>query len=175
MNLKDKKIKLLFALVFGLLILASAIGGFYYHSRQENKKTQKSPEIPTDKVSIYIPTREFTLVKKDITIKKEENELKKLELTLSLFIEELPMPLKETKINEVYRDRENFVYLDLSHHFSAPSDAKEEFYLLKALYITLKTNFNWIRDLKILINGEEVETLSGHVSAETLKELLEGS
>lgn len=175
MKLKNGKIKILLIVIFGLLILASAIAGFYYHAREENKKAQKVPEIPIDTVTLYIPTAEFTLIKKDISIKKEENEIKKLELLLFHMIEELPMPLKETKINEIYRDKENTVYLDLSSHFSSPNDAKEEFYLLKALFITLKTNFDWLRDVKILINGEDVETLSGHVSVETLKDLLEGN
>lgn len=175
MKLKNGKIKILLIVIFGLLILASAIGGFYYHAKQESKKAQKAPEIPMDTVTLYIPTPEFTLIKKDISIKKEENELRKLELVLFHMIEELPTPLKETKINEIYRDKENLVYLDLSSHFSAPADAKEEFYLLKALYLTLKTNFNWIKDVRILINGEDVETLSGHISVETLKNLLEGN
>jgi len=51
---------------------------------------------------------------------------------------------------------------------------REEYFILKSLYRTLKENFVWINDIKILIDGKEVETLSGHISLQSsFKEIME--
>jgi hypothetical protein len=41
---------------------------------------------------------------------------------------------------------------------------------LKSIYLTLKTNFSWISDVKILISSSEKETLAGHILIDSLKE-----
>ncbi|ODA43647.1 hypothetical protein THER_1617 [Thermodesulfovibrio sp. N1] len=113
------------------------------------------------------------MITKEIYVKKENGELKKLEKVLEFFFNELPQPMNETKIHSIFRDKENKIYLNLSSNFATSRDAKNEFYLIKGLYSTIKTNFNWITDVKILISNEEKETLSGHIPIESLKESME--
>lgn len=165
-----------FIIGLGLLVLViSAAVIVYFSLFKNNKKTSEvvKTEQTMESFKIYLPSSN-SLVLKEIYLQKESSELKNVEKILESFLSELPSPLKETRILGVYRDRENIVYLDLSKNFSTPQSMREEYLMLKSLYKTLKENFPWIKDVRILIENKEIETLSGHVSIESsLKEALE--
>jgi len=165
-----------FIIGLGLLVLViSAAVIVYFSLFKNNKKTSEvvKTEQTMESFKIYLPSSN-SLVLKEIYLQKESSELKNVEKILESFLSELPSPLKETRILGVYRDRENTVYLDLSKNFSTPQSMREEYLMLKSLYKTLKENFPWIKDVRILIENKEIETLSGHVSIESsLKEALE--
>lgn len=173
MNLIRGKLRILIPALVGFLLLALVSMVIYYQKREQGQGLKGMPEVPLERVFVYLPSSNSTTIKREFSIKKEESELRRLELILSHFFRELPSTFGDTKINEVYRDRENNLYIDLSSNFSTPTDAKEEFLVLKSLILTIRTNFSWVKDVKILISGEEVETVSGHVSAQNLRELLE--
>ncbi len=156
-----------------ILILATTITivSFYVFKKEDNQNaTKKEVELEIFQLFLY---QNNEIVKKEIYLTKESNELKKIEKVLEIFISELNSPFDKTKIVGVYRDKLNKLYLDFSSNFSIPMDAKEEFYLLKSLYLTLKTNFLWISDVKILVSSSEKETLSGHILINSLRESLE--
>lgn len=163
-----------------VLILAIVTIGItvYLFFLKYNEKTY-SEKFPNEKAvenfKIYIPSS-TSLLTKEVYLQRDEIELKNIEKILEFFLLELPSPLNETKILGIYRDKENVIYVDLSKNFVIPQSMREEYLLIKALYKTFKENFAWIKDIKILIESKEIETLSGHISIESsLKELMEGS
>lgn len=159
-----------------VLIAIIAVTVIYFSFFKPSQPLEKFEQEPAGKsFKIYVPSFN-SLVTKEIFLQKDPSELKNVEKVLENFLTELSSPLKETRILGIYRDRENTVYIDLSKNFTAPKTLREEYFTLVALYRTLKENFSWIKDVKILIDSREVETLSGHISIESsLKEALEES
>ncbi|MCX8033994.1 MAG: GerMN domain-containing protein [Thermodesulfovibrio sp.] len=164
------KKKIIIILILILLVVTMTIVFFIFNEEKDQKVSKKEAELENFKLLIY---QNNEIVKKEIYLTKESNELKKIEKVLESFINELSSPLDKTKILGIYRDKKNKIYLDLSSNFSISMDAKEEFYLLKSLYLTLKNNFIWISDVKILISSSEKETLAGHILIDSLKESVE--
>jgi hypothetical protein len=165
-----KKKKIIVIILIASVLLALCVFYFYFKENNStfNKETKNEQQL--ENFEVFLPSSK-ELITKQIYAKKEIQELKKIETITESFLRELPPPLKETKILGIYRDKENIVYIDLSSDFCAPMDALQEYLLLKAFYKTLKNNFPWINDIKILINNKEIETLSGHFLIEnSLKE-----
>lgn len=163
----NKKVIITIGILATTIIIVSL---YVFKTEKSHTATEKQIELEVFQLFLY---RNNEIVKKEIYLTKESNELKKIERVLEIFINELHSTLDKTKIMGIYRDKLNRVYLDLSSDFSIPMDAREEFYLLKSLYLTLKTNFLWISDVKILVSSSERETLSGHILIHSLKESLE--
>jgi len=65
----------------------------------------------------------------------------------------------------LYKDTDQILYVDLSDEFrrNFQGDAYTEFFLLKGLYESIISNVPDIQDVKILIEGKEIETLGGHL------------
>ncbi len=65
----------------------------------------------------------------------------------------------------LYKDADRTLYVDLSDEFrrNFQGDAVTEFFLLKGLYESIISNIHDIQDIKILIEGNEIETLGGHL------------
>lgn len=80
------------------------------------------------------------------------------------FLKLLQGDMKNTNLLGVYRDRNNIVYIDLSDEFRRgfSGDARQEYYLLKSLYDTIITNVTETEDVKLLIEGREIESIGGH-------------
>jgi len=72
---------------------------------------------------------------------------------------------KDARLLGIYRDENRILYIDLSDEFrrNFQGDALTEFLLLKGLYESLSSNLAEIEDVKILIEGREIETLGGHL------------
>jgi spore germination protein GerM len=71
----------------------------------------------------------------------------------------------DTKLVGLYRGADRILYVDLSDEFrrNFQGDVFAEFLLLKGLYESLVSNVEDVQDVKILIEGKEVETLGGHL------------
>ncbi len=67
---------------------------------------------------------------------------------------------------DIYDGEDGILYVDLSDAFrrNLEVDAFSEFLLLRALYESVLVNVYGVADVKILIEGAEVETIGGHVS-----------
>jgi hypothetical protein len=65
----------------------------------------------------------------------------------------------------VYKGADRILYVDISGEFrrNFQGDAYTEFLLLKSLYESIISNVEDIQDVKVLIEGKEVETLGGHL------------
>jgi hypothetical protein len=78
----------------------------------------------------------------------------------------IPSMPRGVRILGVYRGTDGILYIDLSDEFrrNFQGDVYAEFLLLKGLYESLISNVQEIQDVKILIEGKEIETLGGHLS-----------
>ena len=72
---------------------------------------------------------------------------------------------KDTKILGIYRGADKILYINLSDEFrrNFQGDVMAEFLLLKGLYESLISNIDDIQDVKVLVEGKELETLGGHL------------
>ncbi len=69
------------------------------------------------------------------------------------------------KLLGLYRDAQQILYLDLSDEVrrNFHADALSEYLLLRGLYETVTANIPDISDIKILVEGKEIDTLGGHM------------
>jgi hypothetical protein len=72
---------------------------------------------------------------------------------------------KQTKVRQIYLDREGNTYVDFSAQMMKghPGGSESEAATLYAVVNSLTYNFPEIRSVQILIDGEERETLAGHI------------
>jgi hypothetical protein len=68
------------------------------------------------------------------------------------------------KVLGLYRDMSQMLYIDCSDELrrNFQGDALDEYLLLKGMYETLVSNVQDFQDLKVLVEGREIETLGGH-------------
>jgi hypothetical protein len=73
-----------------------------------------------------------------------------------------------TRLLGLYHGSDGIIYMDFSHEFRSnfQGDAYGEFLLLRGLYESVMSNARDVSGLKILIEGEEVDTIGGHISLE---------
>ena len=176
------KKKYIIAMV-SLLIAAIAgwlITGYYYMSTSERtpriplielKDSQKAilPENTLGKeansvtVKIFLPSEEGMTVE-DRKILTSSLPVIFAEGLVNEYLKGLQGGLEETKLIAVYQDRANIFYIDLSDDFrrNFSGDVRQEYYLLKSLYSTVIGNIMGAEDVKILIEGKEIESIGGH-------------
>ncbi len=161
-----------------LLLVASLIGWFatkYYLSiKNENiADTYKEKHQPT--IDIQPDGRHAMVVKiffpSDNEIQLKEKKIYTNFLPVNIaeqvtkeYLKELKGPMANTRLFGVYRDNNNIIYIDISddlrRYFS--EDAKFEYNLLQSLLKTILINVPGSQDVKLLIEGKEVETIGGH-------------
>lgn len=165
---------ILFVTIIFLLISAGTVIVFLNLNKKTKEANLKSDyQESLQSFKIFLPEVK-SIKEKEIYLKKDGYDLQILEKILENYIKELSPPIGETKILGIYRDRENLLYLDFSKNFILQTDANDEYIFLTSFYKTIKNNFPWIKDIKILIEGKQIETVGGHISiAISLKEALE--
>ncbi|NOZ24490.1 MAG: GerMN domain-containing protein [Nitrospirae bacterium] len=69
-----------------------------------------------------------------------------------------------TRVNGIFISSDGIVYLDFNREFSRnfQGDVFDEYMLLKSIFNTMLGNLD-VRDVMILINGKETETMGGHL------------
>jgi len=104
------------------------------------------------------------LSSEEIKVPYDPLQVKLAEEIIPEYLKRLQGGLRDTKLLGVYRDRENVLYLDLSDDFrkNLSGDARQEYYLLKSLFKTLTAGIPGLTDVKVLLEGREVESLGGH-------------
>jgi|MudIll2142460700_1097286.scaffolds.fasta_scaffold728277_2 hypothetical protein len=71
---------------------------------------------------------------------------------------------QHVKLLGIYRDMNQVLYIDLSDELrrNFQGDAVDEYLLLKGMYESLVSNVQDFQDLKVLVEGKEIESLGGH-------------
>lgn len=120
-------------------------------------------EIP---VKIFYPSGEGTLPE-ERKVKASPLQVTMAENVIGEYLKGLREGLRDTKLLGVYKDKDNILYVDLSDEFrrSFSGDARQEYYLLRSLFETVVKNVAGIEDVKIAIEGKEIESIGGHFYA----------
>lgn len=169
----DKKKIIGISVLFLLFILGIFVGYLYFSSTKtvsKNLEIKNGVENAEDLYSLrmYYPAGEHLQI--------EERRLPRRTLQIAIaeaVVEQyLKGPIdtkvsivpKEVKILGIYKGADRILYVDLSEEFrkNFRGDAISELLLLKGLYQSIISNIEEIQDVKVLIEGKEVETLGGH-------------
>ena len=117
-------------------------------------------------VKIFHPS-EDGIVAEDKTVANKPLPVAMAEVVLAEYLKGLKEGPKDTKLLGVYRDRNSVLYIDLSEEFrrNFSGDARQEYYLLKSMFDTVVANIAGIEDIRLLIDGKEIESIGGHFSS----------
>ena len=168
-------------IVLALILAVALFGWFFTGYHQSTTKSSQSPliEIKDDMhkkqetfgisgedtilVKIFYPS-EDGIVAEERIVPNKPLPVTMAEAVLNEYLKGLKGGYKNTKLLGVYRDRNNVFYIDLSDEFRRyfSGDAREEYYLLKSLFDTVVSNVAGAEDVRLLIDGKEVESIGGH-------------
>lgn len=172
MNIRKLTGLLLLAAVF----LAGVIGGYLYFSKffYKERTIDKEPvqtSINVDdffSLRIYYPVydhlqfEERRILKRSVQIAIAEAAVEEyLKGPAGITSQIIP---KETKLLDLYKGVDKILYIDLSEEFrrNFQGDVLAEFLLLKGLYESIISNVEDVQDVKVIIEGREIETHGGH-------------
>lgn len=132
----------------------------------QQEQTHQPPYIwegETVTVKIALPSTEG-IAYEERKIRPDSVKIKMAEAVLEEYVRGLPGNLRDTRLLGLYRDSESVVYVDLSEDLrrNFSGDARGEFNLLKSLLETITMNLEGVQDVKVLIEGKEVDTVGGH-------------
>lgn len=161
-------------ILLGLLFIGGLAGGYFYFSKVSPKQVPEERVEPLPQaedlftLKIYYPVgnrlqiEERRLLRRTAQIAIAEAIVEEfLKGPVDMKISDMP---KGARLLGIYRDENRILYIDLSDEFrrNFQGDALMEFLLLKGLYESLSSNLGEIEDVKVLIEGREIETLGGH-------------
>lgn len=172
----NKKYIWLMIVIFLLGFGASA--GYFYFSKKTARQPAavlevKTPEavLPDDAVTlrIYYPVS-GTLQMEERKVRRRMERMSVAEAVIGEFLKgpvnvKVPEVPRDTKLLGLYRGEDGILYVNFSDEFrmNFNGDAASEFLLLKGLFESLISNVQEITDVKVLIEGKEMESLGGHV------------
>lgn len=165
----------LIIVILGLLFIVGVAGGYLYFSKVSSKKMhadQKDDTIPAKEelftVRIYYPVG-YKLQIEERVLKRKTSQIENAQAIVEEFLKgpagiEISHMPKDVKPLGVYKDPERIIYVELSEEFrrNFHGDVLTEYLLLKGLYESLTSNLDGIEDVKVLIEGRDLETLGGH-------------
>lgn len=170
--------KYLWAIIIVLLFAGGLAGGFFYFSKKfpsqpspekEAEETGSRPIEDLFTLRVYYPV-EGRLQMEERKVQRKTAQMAVAEAVLGEFFKgpvnskgsEVP---RDTKLLGLYRGSDSILYVDLSDEFrrNFSGDIAAEFLLLKGLFESLISNVQDITDVKILIEGREMESLGGHI------------
>ncbi len=189
--MKDKKYIILTASAVLLVAISAGWLVAKYYLFPENTAQEpfielkdgmpEGKKIPDENGSDVVPVKIFYpseagLSVEEKNVRNSRLPVKMAELILAEYLKGLKEGLGDTKLLGVYRDSSNIFYIDLSDEFrrNFAGDAGQEYYLLKSLFETVMVNLPGTEDVKLLIEGKEVDSIGGHFSCfSPLKEIFQ--
>lgn len=172
MNIKRLSVIILLALIF----LGGVAGGYLYFMKifSKEKPTEEVAEILTRTedlfpLRIYYPAGDRLRIE-ERRLPRRTVQIAVAEATVEEYLKgpagvASPSIPRDAKLLGLYKDADRILYVDLSDEFrrNFQGDALTEFLLLRGLYESLVSNIQDIQDVKVLIEGKEIETLGGHL------------
>jgi spore germination protein GerM len=178
--MSGKKLAILSVLLVFLVILV-----FVFFRSGVEEKIKSSPEAPPAQPGLKAPAPEktrkvvlFFLSENDALLHREERDIASDSSVVNQAkqtIEELikgskkglisPLP-PETKLRELYLTKEGVAYVDFSEDIVQKnlSGSTAEISTVYSVVNSLAYNFDSIKKVFILVEGQERETLNGHIS-----------
>ncbi|PID59028.1 hypothetical protein CSB45_01040 [candidate division KSB3 bacterium] len=170
--------------VLSLLLLGSAWFLYTYSPQQELERalvnathqqiaaeTTETQEAPYRDVTLFTGDAEHgILVRKARTIERDPDVLNEIQQTISLLIQPDENARNEvipegTTVLNVFLSKEGIAYLNLSRHVQVRhiGGLSAELTTIASFVNTLLLNFQEVKQVQILVEGAEIETLTGHV------------
>ncbi|HYQ47643.1 MAG TPA: hypothetical protein VEP69_01130 [Thermodesulfovibrionales bacterium] len=169
------KRRVIWIILIVIFFLAGAAGSYFflkYYTPAASQTTANGTDAQTQEPQDLITVR--LMLPKDkklmMTEKRLRSRIKNIALAEAVveeFFKEAgdvyAIP-QNVKILGIYRDANQLLYIDLSDEVrrNFQGDALDEYLLLKGLYDTLVSTIPDFQDLKVLVEGKEIETLGGH-------------
>lgn len=181
-RLKDKKYIPVVLAVLSLAVLAGLLAARYYYTNPVGVVKQPLIELKDSglqtfytaraggegdiQAKIFYPSGKG-ISEQEIKVQSPAVPVKIAEAVITEYLKALGDGLRDTKLLGVYRDKDNVFYIDLSDDFirNFYGDVSQEYCLLKSLYDTVSANVAGVEDVKLLIEGKEVETIGGHLDS----------
>lgn len=162
-------------MAFSILFLGGLAGGYFYFIKnvfmqQAAQKTGSRIEEDMTALRIFYPI-EGRLQMEDRTTERKISQIAIAQAALEEFLKgpagatDSYVP-KDVKALGLFFGTDGILYVDLSDEFRSNfiGDAINEFMLLRGLYESLMYNVEGLRDVKLLIEGSEIDTIGGHLS-----------
>lgn len=171
------KARLIWSGILLLLFISGMAGGYIYFLGREKGPPQdygfKREEIKDSELSII---RVFYPLKGRLFV--EERRIKRQSSTTAMAgaiieeffrgpaAEQVALIPQGVRLLNVYSGKDGILYVDLSDEVrrNFQGDAYGELLFLKGLYESIISNLSGIEDVKVLIEGKEIESLGGHIS-----------
>ena len=172
-----KKRNLIGLIVFVSLVIGALTGGYPYFSVgifDEKTASQRGIDNPasfskTILLKIYYPVND--------RLQAEERKVTGLpadsviaEAVVREYLKGPSDPVlsfmpRHAQLNGIYKGTDGILYVDISDEFrrNFQGDVIAEFLILKGLYKSLISNVGDIINVKVLIDGKEIESLGGHL------------
>lgn len=117
-------------------------------------------------VKIFLPSADGLMVE-ERKIQNNPIPVEMAEAVMSEYLKGLKDEINDVRLLGVYRDKKGVIYIDVSEEFrkNFSGDVKQEFALLKSMYETITVNVPGAVDVRLLVDGKEIESLGGHFSA----------
>ena len=163
--------------LIALLFLAGAAGSYFFmHNFARSDKQLLSPitqgplaeSIDFSVLRIYQPHNN----RLEMTEKKIPKRISSAAIAEAVIEEFFKQTVTEgvssipqnVRLLGLYRDEGQMLYIDLSDELrrNFQGDALSEYLLLKGIHESLVSNVQDFQDVKILVEGKEIETLGGH-------------
>lgn len=166
------------------IIIALAVTLLLIAKSKQTEISKAPPKLPTSKnqsdirlqseqINIFLldpESLEVKPIKVEVQLNREPiDRLKSIVNTLTKATPtnyRNPIP-RGTVLNEVFIDTQKTVYLDFSHHLTNGhiGGTTAEYITISAILKTVFDNFpDEIRHIQLLVEGQEIETLTGHVN-----------
>jgi spore germination protein GerM len=172
------KKRILWVLGFCLLFLGGIAGGFFYFSQNFGFRQiveTAPPELKEGEdasfMRVYYPS-EGRLIMEERRVKRQVAITAIAEEIVNEFLKGPSNMAKSavppgTRLLAVYYGSDGILYVDLSDEFrrNFQGDALNEFLLLKGLYDSIISNVTRVDDVKVIIEGKEIESIGGHFLA----------
>ena len=113
----------------------------------------------------------FELVRVDAELRLSQEPIERLKQIVNALVKESADSLRNaiptgTLLHQVYLDDQSTAHLDFSHHLSDShiGGTTAELLTVSVILQTVQTNFpEKIKKVQILIEGQEVDTIAGHI------------
>lgn len=123
----------------------------------------QTPDGSAIPVTLTLPSDDG-LVTSDARIAFTSSPIRKAEAVIGEYLKRLPEGMKDTRLLGCYRDSASTLYIDLSDEIrrNFSGGVHEEYLLLKSLTDTITTNLQDISEVRLFVEGKEVESVGGH-------------
>jgi hypothetical protein len=168
--------RLITVMAFIILFAGGIAGGYFFlhktspKGREARRAEGIGPAGSVTEVQVYFPS-EGRLKAESRSVPRALSKRAAARATVEEFLKGPTSGIKSlvpqnARVLGIYDGADGVLYIDLSDEFrrNLQVDAISEFLLLRGLYESVLANVYGVADVKILIEGAEVETLGGHVS-----------